>query len=431
MNKSSFKIAAWVLADWAGTAWPTVVKTFIFAAYFSNTYSENPESGTIAWCNMLGISGFLLAISSPLAGILADQKRQEHLWFTLLTIVCMICSGLLWFAHPSLIGQNGLLFILGLGTFSYELSTVFYNSLLVRISQSSNVSKISGIGRGFGFLGGLFCLFIALKVFIEPTQLTQHWFDTELHENIRAIGFLVSGWMLIFSLPAFFGLYQRPDMSCKKADIKQAFKHYIQLKSYLVNRPPLARFLGISMIYTDGLNTLFATAGIFAMNTFNLTMQEMLIFAIACNVSAAIGSIAFSWLTEYWGSLYMIKVSLISIALFGIGFVCSTSTIVFYFFALTLTLFIGPLQSATRTYLIENTAPSEANTVFSLCALSGKVTAFIGPLAIGFVTAMTGNTRIGSGSIIVFFIIALVLLEKTRPLDSKDKQSSFDTIATR
>ena len=163
MTNSSLKTYAWVLADWAGTAWPTVVKTFIFAAYFSNSYSENPESGTIAWCNMLGIAGFLLAISSPLVGILADQKRQEHLWFTLLTLISIGCSTLLWFAHPSLISQNWLLLILGLGTFAYELSTVFYNSLLVRISHTKNVSKISGIGRGFGFLGGLFCLFIDRK----------------------------------------------------------------------------------------------------------------------------------------------------------------------------------------------------------------------------------------------------------------------------
>jgi UMF1 family MFS transporter len=246
-----------------------------------------------------------------------------------------------------------------------------------------------------------------------------------MHENIRAIGFLVAAWMLLFSLPAFFMLYQKPDFTYRKSDIKEALKHYVHLKTYLKNRPALTRFLAISMIYTDGLNTLFATAGIFAMNTFNLSMEEMLIFAIACNVSAALGSIAFSWLTDHWGALYMIKISLISIALFGVGFVCSTSTVVFYFFALTLTLFIGPLQSATRTYLIENTDPKEANTVFSLCALSGKITAFAGPLVISFMTALTDNSRIGSGSIILFFLIALYCLEKSKSHNLSESKTSI------
>lgn len=424
MNKASFKTAAWILADWAGSAWPTVIKTFIFAAYFSNTYSSNPEAGTIAWCNMLSISGLILAITSPMAGILADQKRQEHLWYTLLTVICIGCSSLLWYAHPSLIRQNLLLLILGVGTFCYELSTIFYNSLLVRISQHDSVSKISSMGRGFGFLGGLFCLYIALKFFVEPSALNDSWFNFSTHENIRAIGFLVALWMLLFSIPAFIGLYQKPDLTYQKTDIKKGFKHYLQLKTYLKNRPALTRFLIISMIYTDGLNTLFATAGIFAMNTFHLSMQEMLIFAIACNVAAAIGSIAFSWLTEQWGALYMIKVSLISMSLFGIGFVCSTSTVVFYFFALTLTLFIGPLQSATRTYLIENTEPSEANTVFSLSALSGKVTAFAGPLTISVATSFTNSSRVGLAAIVLFFLASLYLLTDSKPMGLKENQKS-------
>jgi UMF1 family MFS transporter len=120
----------------------------------------------------------------------------------------------------------------------------------------------------------------------------------------------------------------------------------------------------------------------------------------------------------------MIKVSLISMSLFGIGFVCSTSTVVFYFFALTLTLFIGPLQSATRTYLIENTEPSEANTVFSLSALSGKVTAFAGPLTISVATSFTNSSRVGLAAIVLFFLASLYLLTDSKPMGLKENQKS-------
>ena len=122
--------------------------------------------------------------------------------------------------------------------------------------------------------------------------------------------------------------------SAFKDRFKEALRHYLGLRDYLKKRPKLSRFMFTQMIYTDGLNTLFATAGIFAMNTFQLSLEEMLIFAIACNVSAAFGSIAFSWVDIWFGPKNLIQICLAGMIIFGIGFVSATSTLSFYFFAL-------------------------------------------------------------------------------------------------
>ena len=47
---------------------------------------------------------------------------------------------------------------------------------------------------------------------------------------------------------------------------------------------------------------------------------------------------------------------------------------------------------------------------FGLLALSGKVTSFLGPLAVGVVTAVTASQRAGMSVIILFFVFALCLL---------------------
>ena len=47
------------------------------------------------------------------------------------------------------------------------------------------------------------------------------------------------------------------------------------------------------MIYTDGLNTLFAFGGIYAAGSFGMELNEILIFAIGINVTAGFGAVAF------------------------------------------------------------------------------------------------------------------------------------------
>ena len=40
---------AWCLFDWANSAFPTVIVTFVFAAYFARAVAPNPIEGTSLW----------------------------------------------------------------------------------------------------------------------------------------------------------------------------------------------------------------------------------------------------------------------------------------------------------------------------------------------------------------------------------------------
>ena len=71
----------------------------------------------------------------------------------------------------------------------------------------------------------------------------------------------------------------------------------------------------------------------------------------------------------------------------------------------------GALQAASRTLVVDQAegrvAPAQA---FGLFALSGRVTAFIGPAAIAAVTAATGSQRLGISPVILLFLTGLALL---------------------
>jgi UMF1 family MFS transporter len=48
--------------------------------------------------------------------------------------------------------------------------------------------------------------------------------------------------------------------------------------------------------------------------------------------------------------------------------------------------------------------------MFGLFALSGKATAFAGPLLVGWVTFLSGSQRIGMATIVVFFVLGMLML---------------------
>jgi UMF1 family MFS transporter len=48
--------------------------------------------------------------------------------------------------------------------------------------------------------------------------------------------------------------------------------------------------------------------------------------------------------------------------------------------------------------------------MFGLFALSGRVTAFIGPLLVGVVATVANSQRVGMGVIVLLFVVGLALM---------------------
>jgi UMF1 family MFS transporter len=60
-------------------------------------------------------------------------------------------------------------------------------------------------------------------------------------------------------------------------------------------------------------------------------------------------------------------------------------------------------------------APPEVRTeMFGLYAMTGRITAYIGPFLLGTVTWWTGSQRLGVATILVFFVVGMLLLLPVR-----------------
>jgi len=160
------KIFNFALYDFANSAFTTIIITFIFSTYFAKQIAPTPILGQSYWGWTIGITGLLIALIGPFIGSFADKKNCIVLFIRLFTICCIFFTSLLWFAKPS---ENYLFFtliIVAISNFFYELSLIFYNSILRNISKDANLGKSSGFGFGLGYVGGILILIICIKVFI-------------------------------------------------------------------------------------------------------------------------------------------------------------------------------------------------------------------------------------------------------------------------
>jgi UMF1 family MFS transporter len=172
-------------------------------------------------------------------------------------------------------------------------------------------------------------------------------------------------------------------------------------------------YLFAHMIYADGLNTLFVFGGIYAAGTYGLSFEEVLLFGISMNVTAGVGAILLGWMDDLLGPKPTVLVSLFFLLVFGLPLLFLQDKMIFWGVALLLCLFVGPVQSASRSLMVRVIRDKKTSTeMFGLYAFSGKITAFIGPALLGWMTLHFDSQRVGMATVLMFFAVGALLLWK-------------------
>lgn len=411
-NKSAdrWQLFSWAMYDWANSAFFAVIQTFVFATYFINSVAENETLGSNQWGNTISAAGLVIALGGPFLGAIADQMGRRKPWIFGFSLLCIVATAGLWFVEPSNSFLVLALVLIFLSTVGSECAIIFYNAMLPDLASDETMGRWSGWSWGLGYAGGLACLLVALFVFIDVEQ-PPFGLDSAQAENVRATFILVALWYAVFSLPLFL---KTPDASATGIKLKEAVRSgwkqiresIRQVRAY----KNIVRFLVARMIFIDALATIFAFGGIYAAGTFDFTERDVLLFGIGLNLTAGLGAAVFAWIDDWLGSKLTIELSLVGLIITTSAVLLVTSITWFWTFGLLLGIFVGPVQAAGRTYMARVAPPELKNQMFGLFALSGKATAFLGPLLVGWLTYLAGSQRLGMSVIVLFFIIGLLLM---------------------
>ena len=292
---------AYCLYDWANSPFATVIITFIFAAYFEREIVGDAERASILWGWSISISAFLIACLSPFIGRHIDNNSSYKFWLSAFTIIASLGAASFWFAYPVPESIFFVCILVVISNIAFELGAMVYNSLLPFFSQKTKIGSLSGKAWASGYAGGIICLVIILFGFIQ-TDKPLFGIEKDMSANIRIAGPLVAIWFICFSLPFIVKINNLNKK--KKNNNENLFIEVIKNIKSLFSKSNKGRFLLARMIYTDGLNTLFAFGGLYAAGTFYMSFSEIIVFGILINITAGLGALFFSFIEDRICLLY-------------------------------------------------------------------------------------------------------------------------------
>ncbi|MCM3661994.1 MFS transporter [Georgenia satyanarayanai] len=419
-------VYAWSLWDWGSAAFNAVITTFVFTVYITNADLFGPgASQKLGWA--LAGAGALIAVCAPVAGLRSDRSGRRTFWLAVNTMVVVVISASLFLVAPDPSNLWLGLALLAVGNIFFELASVNYYAMLNEISTPRTIGRISGLGWGLGYIGGIVLLLIVYFGLISP-DVGLFGITSDSGMDVRVAMLICAGWTLLFSLPVLLTI--RDDRSARerlpRLGVVGSYRLLFRsVRNVWRQDHHTVFFLGASAIFRDGLAGVFTFGGIVASTVFGFEAGEVIIFGVAANLVAGVATIAFGALDDILGPKRVIVGSLVAMILAGSGvfILHDRGAVAFWCLGLILCVFVGPAQSASRTFLARLIPKGKEGELFGLYATTGRAVSFLAPmcfaLAISIGAAVTGQSIADSEywgilGIVAVLTVGLLLLLPVR-----------------
>ena len=392
LNKNIF---GWLMYDFANSSFTTIIVTVVYSKYFVQAVVNEKEYGTALWGRAIAISMFLVAISAPIFGAVADFSRAKKKFLFYNTYLTIIFTALLYYVRSGDIFKGMFFFILA--NFGFNSANVFYNSLLPDITKPKNFGKVSGLGWGIGYIGGLLSLILVLP--LVKAGKTVLVFPA------------VALFFFIFSLFTLFWTNEIKRDSKRTNYFKTAFRRIYTSFKNIKNFKELIKFIVAYLIYNDGIVVVIGFAALYGAQNFGMTSQQLIIYFIIANISSMVGALVFGFILDKIGAKNTISITLLIWLVVIVGALIAKNIKQFYIVGIIAGIAIGSSQSASRTMLALLTPKEKMAEFFGFYSFSGKMAAIIGPLVYGEVARITNSQKYSLMAVSIFFLAGLIILQ--------------------
>jgi UMF1 family MFS transporter len=416
------EIFGWAMFDFANSCYTTVVITAVYGAYFvAHIVPAGARARDSYWATAIVISMVVTLILSPLVGAIIDKSGKKKAYLVASCLVCSVATAALALVGPGQVWPAiGLIVV---SNAAFMLSESFCASFLPDISTPENMGKISGLGWGIGYFGGLLSVAIASLVIIRAKPDA----DPALYVRQNQLAMLaMGGFFVLAALPTFLlvknrtvpapGFEGASSMTLIRAGLAEFASTFATARQYKV----LFQFLIAFMVYMAGLDAIVKFVGIYAREDIHLSEGEFVILFLALQISAALGAFAFGWAESRLGPKRTVLLTLAwwVVGVLGIYFLDSLVGLtgvgpktLFYGLGGFAGAGIGATQASSRT-VVGLLAPADKTAqMFGFWGMFSRLGSILGA-GFGFVADAFGTRRAGVLLVAVFFILGAILLAR-------------------
>ena len=409
MNKKA--VFGWTMYDWANSAFATTIMAAVLPIYFMDVAGKNlaGTTATAYWGYTQSIGMLLVAFLAPILGAVADYSRAKRKFLSVFIFIGSISTILLFFTGEGQYLWVSALYILGMIGFSG--GNIFYDAFLPEIVPYKEMDYVSAKGYSYGYIGGGLLLLLNIAMIMKPTLFGIPDTLTATRLSFLSVGI----WWILFSTPFF--LYVKEDRSTARKErstgayvsvgLKRVATTFKEIKKY----QELLKFLIAFWLYNDGISTIIKMATIYG-KEIGIGTNDLIIALLITQFVGFPLTIVFGKLAGKIGSKNSLYLSLWTYVVIVIIGYFMQSAVHFYLLAAAVGLVQGGSQAISRSIFGSMVPKTKSAEFFGFFGISSKFSAIFGPFIFGIVGQLTGSSRYGIVSLVVFFLVGIWLLAK-------------------
>ena len=403
------KIWGWVFYDWANSVFATVVIAGFFPVVFKQYWASDlsSEQSTFWLGSANSFASLLVVLLAPLLGSLADcagvRKRLLLLFMFIGVVATMmfytIAAGSWWL----------ILIAYVFGILGFMSANIFYDAMLVDVSRQHHMDKISGLGFGFGYLGG--GILLALCVFMTEQPAV---FGFREAIDVVLFSFVLTAiWWFVFSLPLAFWVDESPPVTMQKVSVRRVFSETLRTFRHVFRDKQIRLFLLAYWIYIDGVDTIIRMAVDYGL-ALGFDSGDLIVALLITQFVGFPAAIVYTHIGNRIGTRKALFIGLVIYAFITLWGYQMVSVTEFYALAIMIGLVQGGVQALSRSFYARMIPAERAAEYFGIYNMMGKSAAILGPILMGLIAVLTENHRYSILSIMFLFVLGMLLLLKVK-----------------
>jgi len=404
---------AWVMYDWANSAFATTVMGAILPNYFAAFIAL--EGALSIWGYTVAIGSLIAALISPVLGAIADFRGSKKKFMAFFIGLGVISTALLFLVKSP--GDQLLASILYiLGTIGFAGSLVFYDALLPHVADDDEIDQVSSKGYAMGYIGGGLLLLVNVAMIFLGPSLLPGMDETDATKLMMRLSLAsVAVWWAVFSIPIFRRV-REPARMAEASEIGQnvvvvGFRRFFKALKEISKFRDLFWFLLTFFVYANGIGTIITMAVAFGTD---LGFGTLILIGTLLMVQfvAAPFAILFGKLSKTLGIKKSITLSLLVYTVIAIIGYFMSQEWHFLLLGFGVAMVQGGSQALSRSLVGQLMPKSKTAEFYGFFSVSEKFNTVVGPFIMALVTQLTGDGRWGIVSLVVFFIAGILMLRK-------------------
>lgn len=393
----------WISYDWANSVFATSVASAFFPIMLRNHWGKDLSSADVTLYLGLAssITSIFLTFSLPFLGHAIDQtikKPQKALFLT-----ALLGGG--FTASLFFVGENSHLAALSIYILSFILfafgNTQCDGMLLKLLKNPSHeeLNDLSSKGYLFGYLGGgaLLLLQSLTLVFYKSLGFTSPLLPAKLC-------FLTAGvWWVLFSLPVL----SITNLNTHQITSENFFKNSWNFLKHLEKNTLL--FLAGFFLYIDVVFTMYKMAVDFGLSM-GISQNALIMVLIYVQLIGVPGTLFMNWVAKRFKTQSAIYLGIFCYAIVVTASPFVTSIYSFTFLATFIGIAQGGLQALSRSHFATLIDKSKQGISFGFLNVFGKLSAILGPLAVGVAAKLLGGNTYSVLVLLPFLIFSIVFV---------------------